>query len=388
MPEERAGDGSPEDAWLDCVLAASIVSDKDRDRARTYIEGLCGDRGRKTVRSIAGSSQPKGRVQLQRFLTGDACDDALLWEKLAREAAGLLGGDRACLVVDDVVLLKKGTTSVGVARRADAATGRRCNFQELIALSLAREGRIVPVAMRLVLPHTWTDDPAKRLAARIPEASTDADDPAAYGGDQIVLREVGRLRHLVSFGVVVAPAYCGTDRFREQLATWGIRWVLPIAQHDEFHPRIRKSSDRSGSRVEAKFEAVPKTAFDILQRKTGQHTIQCLWCAKYEPVSAKIDDVSGKRRRETNGNVIVNDRVWIWNQIGFGDKSDWWMSNLPPKTDPVRLVDAIRNQWLCRDEIERVKGKLGLAAYQGRSWVGLHRHALMVCLAALRTFSR
>ncbi|MCJ2144347.1 IS701 family transposase [Methylobacterium sp. E-066] len=390
MPKEQGGDGSPEDARLDRVLAASKMSDRARERTRTYIEGLCGGSGRKTVRSIAASSRPESRVQLQRFLTGDACADGPLGDQLALEADGLVGGDRACLVVEDVVLPKKGTTSVGVARRVDGATGKRANFQALISLSLAREGQIVPVAIRLVLPREWIDDPAKRLAAGIPEAPSDADDQAAYEGDQIVLQEIERLSGLkVRFGVVVAPSHYGTVRFRETLAAQRVRWVLPISQHDEFYQRDYTFSDQGRSRGVVKFHAARKTALDIIQCKKGQHMMRCRWSDKYEPVMAKIEDVSRSvMLREANEIAIAQDRVWIWMQVNGRGQSDWWMSNLPPNTVPARLADAVRNRWLCRDEIERVKGKFGLTAYQGRSWVGLHRHALMVCLTVLWTFKR
>ncbi|GJE12767.1 IS701 family transposase [Methylobacterium longum] len=384
MPDEQADGRLPGDARLDRVLEA-IVGGKDRERARAYIEGLCGDRSRKTVRSIAGSSQPKGRVQLQRFLTDVARDCSILCDQLALEANDLVGGDRACLVVDDIVLPKKGTASVGVARRVDSATGKRANFQALVSLSLASEGKTIPVAIRLVLPRAWIDDPAKRLAAGIPEALSAADDQAAYETDWIVVREIGRLRDLgVRFGVVVAPVHCGTEYFREKLAEWETGWVLPISERDEFYQRENKSTSQ-GKRHNVKFKAEAERAFDIIHRDSGRQMRRCDWSGKYEPVIAKFQDVSRtKPQRDRHGAMTSPGRVWIWMQSNGRNQSSWWMSNLPPNTAEVRLVDSIRNLWLVREMIERVKGEFGLTAYQGRSWVGLHRHALMVCLAALR----
>jgi len=36
---------------------------------------------------------------------------------------------------------------------------------------------------------------------------------------------------------------------------------------------------------------------------------------------------------------------------------------------------------MCEQAHQQLKGELGLGHFEGRSWTGLHRHALMTCIA-------
>jgi hypothetical protein len=46
-----------------------------------------------------------------------------------------------------------------------------------------------------------------------------------------------------------------------------------------------------------------------------------------------------------------------------------------------QLVGAIKARWICEQAHQRLKEELGLAHFEGRSWTGLHRHALMTMMA-------
>ncbi len=46
-----------------------------------------------------------------------------------------------------------------------------------------------------------------------------------------------------------------------------------------------------------------------------------------------------------------------------------------------RLAAAIKARWVCEQAHQQLKGELGLDHFEGRSWTGLHRHALMTCIA-------
>ena len=42
---------------------------------------------------------------------------------------------------------------------------------------------------------------------------------------------------------------------------------------------------------------------------------------------------------------------------------------------------AIKARWMCGQAHQRLKEELGLDRFEGRSWTGLHRHALMTMIA-------
>jgi SRSO17 transposase len=118
------------------------------------------------VQPIAARLGLAGHDQLHHFVSSPAWDDAPLWRVLAEQADRLVGGDDAVLVIDDTALPKKGTASVGVAAQYCGALGKQANCQSLVSLTLSLREVPVPVGLRLFLPSTWIDDPARcHLAA-------------------------------------------------------------------------------------------------------------------------------------------------------------------------------------------------------------------------------
>ena len=57
------------------------------------------------------------------------------------------------------------------------------------------------------------------------------------------------------------------------------------------------------------------------------------------------------------------------------------LSNLPADTDLKTLAAAVKARWVCEQAHQQLKEELGLDHFEGRSWTGLHRHALMTMIA-------
>ena len=66
-------------------------------------------------------------------------------------------------------LLKKGTTSVGVQRRYSGTAGKVDNWQLGMFLAYASARGRAFIDRELYLPRSWTNDPARCRAARVPE---------------------------------------------------------------------------------------------------------------------------------------------------------------------------------------------------------------------------
>lgn len=45
------------------------------------------------------------------------------------------------------------------------------------------------------------------------------------------------------------------------------------------------------------------------------------------------------------------------------------------------LAGPIKARWICEQAHQQLKEELGLDHFEGRSWIGLHRHALMTMMA-------
>jgi hypothetical protein len=57
------------------------------------------------------------------------------------------------------------------------------------------------------------------------------------------------------------------------------------------------------------------------------------------------------------------------------------LANLPAEMDLRRLAATIKARWICEQAHQQLKEELGLYHFEGRSWHGLHRHALMTMIA-------
>src|SRR5262249_32383142 len=59
----------------------------------------------------------------------------------------------------------------------------------------------------------------------------------------------------------------------------------------------------------------------------------------------------------------------------------YYLANLSAKTDLRALAATIKARWICEQAHQQLKEELGLDHFEGRSWQGLHRHALMTMIA-------
>lgn len=93
------------------------------------------------------------------------------------------------------------------------------------------------------------------------------------------------------------------------------------------------------------------------------------------------------RVRVGDGAVWANNRhlpgaeVWLVGEWRTSGERKYYLANLPPHTTRRALAGTIKARWVCEQAHQQMKEELGLDHFEGRSWTGLHRHALMTCLA-------
>ena len=92
------------------------------------------------------------------------------------------------------------------------------------------------------------------------------------------------------------------------------------------------------------------------------------------------------RVRVGDGPVWGNNRhlpgaeVWLVGEWRASGERKYSLSNLP-RTSRRALAGTIKARWVCEQAHQQMKEELGLDHFEGRSWTGLHRHALMTCIA-------
>src|SRR5438128_11965823 len=73
--------------------------------------------------------------------------------------------------------------------------------------------------------------------------------------------------------------------------------------------------------------------------------------------------------------------AWLIGEHRTSGEKKYYLANLPAKTDLRTLAATIKARWICEQAHQQLKEELGLDHFEGRSWQGLHRHALMTMIA-------
>jgi SRSO17 transposase len=348
-----------------------------------YLRGLLGPDGPKSVQPIAGRLGLHGHDQLHHFISSPAWNDAPLWRVLAEQADAVVGGDDAVLVVDDTALPKKGTHSVGVAPQYCGELGKQANCQSLVSLTLARGEVPVPIGLRLFLPRSWTDDPARCVTAGVPEAAR-----TARSKPEIALEEIDRVRDAgIRFGCVLADAgYGHSALFRQELSARSLVWSVGVPRTLKvFSTGVGLLFPRAG-RGKPRLHAMPsEAAQDSAAVLAGCRWRRIAWrqgskgplAARFTAMRVRVADGP----RSPRHGHLPGEEVWLVGEWRSNGERKYYLSNLPSGTSLQRLAATIKARWVCEQAHQQLKQELGLGAFEGRSWTGLHRHALMSCIA-------
>jgi SRSO17 transposase len=354
-----------------------------------YVAGLIGPGERKSLQPIAARVAPADYDQLHHFVAVGPWDEAPLDAELLAQANRLVGGPEAILVIDDTALLKKGTHSVGVASQYAGVVGKNANCQSLVSLTLAKGEVPVPLVLRLFLPETWIQDPERLQHAGVPEAFwTQRSKP------EIALDELERVMQAgVSFGAVVMDAGYGMSApFRQGLSALGPLWAAGIARIQKVYPADVQMIAAPPTRGRPRKTPIPDEeavaaeamlAKSSWQRITWRRGTKGPLRAKFAAMRVRVADGPKVRLQGRTGQHLPGDEVWLVGEHRSSGERKYYLSNLPPDTPLKQLASLIKARWVCEQAHQQLKEELGLDHFEGRSWRGLHRHALLTLIAYL-----
>ncbi|MEB3104122.1 transposase, partial [Ferviditalea candida] len=80
----------------------------------------------------------------------------------------------------------------------------------------------------------------------------------------------------------------------------------------------------------------------------------------------------------------IGSEIWLIGERPLPDhegEHKWYVSSLPLGTALSELASIAHERWHIERFYQDAKTELGLDHYEGRSWVGLHRHLTLVMLA-------
>lgn len=352
-----------------------------------YVTGLIGPGDRKSVQPMAERLAPGDYDQLHHFVAAGVWDAAPLETELLIQADRLVGGSDAVLVIDDTAVPKKGKHSVGVASQYASALGKNANCQTLVSLTLARDEVPVMVALRLFLPESWTNDRVRLKRAGVPvEYRTARTKP------EIALAEIDRVTAAgVRFGGVLADAGYGLSApFRQGLTARNLAWAVGIPRHLKVYPVDVRLIWPVAQRGRPRQRHVPNSlsipAEDMLadakwQTVSWRNGTKGKLKARFAAVRVRVADGPPQRIRDKGQQHLPGDEAWLIGEHRMSGEKKYYLANLPAKAGLLALAATIKARWVCEQAHQQLKEELGLDHFEGRSWQGLHRHALMTMIA-------
>ena len=352
-----------------------------------YISGLIGPGDRKSVQPMAARLAPGEYDQLHHFIADGLWDAAPLEAELLVQADRLVGGKDAVLVIDDTAMPKKGDRSVGVAPQYASSLGKTANCQTLVSLTLARGEVPVMVALRLFVPESWTSNPVRLKRAGVP-----VEHRAARTKPKIALAEIDRvIASGVRFGCVLADAGYGLSApFRQGLTTRGLVWAVGIPRHQKVYPvevkLIWPVAGRGRPRKRHIPDVLSTAAEDMLanakwQNVSWRNGTKGRLEARFAAVRVRTADGPPQRIKDMGQQHLPGDEAWLIGEHRTSGEKKYYLANMPAKTNLRTLAATIKARWICEQAHQQLKEELGLDHFEGRSWQGLHRHALMTMIA-------
>lgn len=103
--------------------------------------------------------------------------------------------------------------------------------------------------------------------------------------------------------------------------------------------------------------------------------------ARFAAVRVRVADGSPQRIRDKGQQHLPGDEAWLIGEHRMSGEKKYYLANLPAKADLRTLATTIKARWICEQAHQQMKEELGLDHFEGRSWQGLHRHALMTMIA-------
>ena len=103
--------------------------------------------------------------------------------------------------------------------------------------------------------------------------------------------------------------------------------------------------------------------------------------ARFAALRIRVADGKPQRILDKGQQHMPGEEAWLIGEWRSSGERKYYLSNLPANANLKRLAAAIKARWVCEQAHQQMKEELPLDHFEGRSWQGLHRHALMTMIA-------
>ncbi|MFD0202644.1 IS701 family transposase [Saccharothrix carnea] len=367
-----------------------------------YLRGLLSDGKRKSMQPMA-ERLGIDHQQLQQFVTTSTWDHVEVRRRLAVWAGGFVDPD--AWVVDDTAFPKDGNASPAVARMYCGALGKTANCQVGVSVHAVTDWASAAVDWRLFLPESWDDrlvgDPAEAAGVRrrrercaIPDAVRHREQ---WRLALDMLDEITGDWGLPARPVVADAGYGDAARFRQGLTDRGLTYVLAVRPTASAHPAAAEPVTAAyggvGRPPTPHYPDPPtdlKTLVMTAGRSAGRFVVWRHGSHKTagNPTGRMRSRFLALRVRPANRTIPKAadgslPECWLLAEWppGAPEPTDYWLSTLPIDIRLRDLVKLAKIRWRIDHDYRELKDGLGLDHFEGRSWIGWHRHVTLASVA-------
>jgi SRSO17 transposase len=373
-----------------------------RVKGELYVRGLLTDGARKSMQPMA-ERLGIDHQRLQQFITSSTWDYQRVRGNVARWAVDAI--DPVAWVVDDTGFPKDGTASPCVARQYSGTLGKTANCQIGVSVQLVTDAASVAANWRLFCPASWDDTTIadrqrveavrdKRMRAGIP--------------DQVRHREKWRLAldmidqmlddwQLPARPVVADSGYGDCTLFRLGLSERDLSYVVQVDPDATAYPAdavpVTAAYTGRGRPPKPAYPDPPSTFKQLIAAGGRDRVRQVTWRhgtratpgnrqAKMRShfVAIRIRPANRDIPRNDDGSLPDEWLIAEW-PPDQPEPVKYWLSNLGPRTALKTLVRLAKIRWRIEHDYRELKTGLGIDHFEGRSFIGWHRHVTLAVLA-------
>ena len=178
--------------------------------------------------------------------------------------------------------------------------------------------------------------------------------------------------------------------FRQGLDARGLKWAVGIPKLQKVYPSNVRLVFPVAARGRPRKRHIPDRlsapAEDVLaaakwRRLSWRKGTKGPLAASFAALRVRIADGPPQRIHEKGMQHMPGEEAWLVGERRVSGERKYYLSNLPEEANLKTLAATIKARWVCEQAHQQLKEELGLDHFEGRSWHGLHRHALMTMIA-------
>ncbi|MCG1043654.1 IS701 family transposase, partial [Mycetohabitans sp. B8] len=269
----------------------------------------------------------------------------------------------AVLIVDETGFVKKGEHSVGVQRQYSGTAGRIENSQIGVFLCYAGEKGSAFIDRELYLPKAWTEEPARCVAAGVPE-------PVKFATKPQLARQM--LERALDAGVPCGwvtgdEVYGGDRRLRLWLESRKQPFVMAVAKSEPLWWQ-----GPTYVRAQRIAQSVPARAWQRLSAGAGAKGKRL-----YDWALIELWRLQTSAEERRFGHYLL-----VRRSLDEKREHAYYIVYVPrSKASKQALVNVAGRRWQIEISFEAAKGECGLDQYEVRRWQGWYRHITLALLA-------